>query len=284
MSVLSWGRLFLPSSTTADLYNLMSTTNHLGERSMYQNLGYWEKTGTYDDACQALAEHLGLAAELGPKDEVLDCGFGFADQDMFWMERFKPKRIVGLNIAKSQVEIARKRIADKGLSDRIDLRYGSATAMPLGAATFDKVVALETAFHYDTREDFFKEAFRVLRPGGRLVTVDIVPGEVLPAQNMFAKIEDFAGRFMWKIPKVNMYPGSVYKTKLEDAGFTKVETRSIRNFVYPQFAKFATERIQDAAMKQVMSPVVRELWKGSLRQFVRADGPDYIVAIANKPA
>lgn len=91
-------------------------------------------------------------AAMGPQDDVVDVGFGFAEQDTLWIERFAPRHITGLNVTRSQVRVARERVRSRGLADRIDLREGSATAMPLAAASCDIVTALECAFHFDTRE------------------------------------------------------------------------------------------------------------------------------------
>jgi ubiquinone/menaquinone biosynthesis C-methylase UbiE len=93
----------------------------------------------------------------------VDVGFGFADQDMLWMEHLAPRHITGMNITPMQLRLARARVRRRGMAGRITLIEGSATAMPLPDACCDVVAAVECAFHFHTRADFLGEAFRVLR-------------------------------------------------------------------------------------------------------------------------
>lgn len=119
------------------LYDLISTSNYLTERTLFRNLGYWKDSpATLDDACEAMAKLAGNAAALGPDDRVLDAGFGYGDQDMYWMEHFHPREIVGINVTQSQVELAQRRVAEAGMADRIKLQLGSATSLPFPAASF----------------------------------------------------------------------------------------------------------------------------------------------------
>ena len=99
----------------AQFYELMTANNALGELSLYLNAGYWDGATRFDDACQRLAEVLGEAAHLRPGCAVLDCGFGFGDAALFWIRRFGPATIDGLNISRSQVEKARERCVRRAL-------------------------------------------------------------------------------------------------------------------------------------------------------------------------
>lgn len=271
-------------SKASKVYDLLSQHNNLGEKSLFLNLGYWDGPVSYDDGCRRLAEVLGEAAKMGPADEVVDCGYGFGDQDFYWLERFKPKRITGLNITASQVKVAQRRAAERGFgAERLDLREGSATAMPLPDASADLVTALETAFHYVMREDFFREAFRVLRPGGRLVTADIVPRPDAPT-GLKQRVGEWIGRRFWQIPPVNMYPRDVYAQKLKKAGFEVERLVSIAPMVYPGFAACARRRLKDADVRSRMHLLIRTFFALSLDEMAGPGGPDYILCVARKPA
>lgn len=261
------------------VYDLLGTRNNLGEESLYLNLGYWDGAATYDGACRRLAEVLGEAARLAPGQRLLDCGFGFADQDLFWLERFSPASIDGLNITASQVRAARERTA--AVAERVRLREGSATAIPFPDASFDRVLALETAFHFDTREDFFREAFRVLKPGGVLATADVVPAEGRTSR-LWERWGERLGRAFWQIPEGNMYPASLYEKKLGDAGFVEARVTSIADKVYAPFARYAKERLRAREIRARFDFLVR--WGYRLSLDPMAQGSlDYIIAVAEKP-
>jgi erythromycin 3''-O-methyltransferase len=248
------------------------------EKTMYINLGYWRPgCSGLDEACQTLADVLADAAGIREGDRVLDAGFGYADQDMRWLETRRPRQIAGLNITPGQVEVARQRARERGLDDRLDLRVGSATAMPFDAGAFDRVVALESAFHFDTRQDFFREAHRVLRPGGVLATADVV---LLGASRQrLSEMEASEGL----MPTANWCDRETYAQRLRDAGFGNVSVRPISAHVYPPLVEYLTAHVDELRKGQ---PALEKLvlTEKFLRDMQRAiPNNEYVIAVGEKP-
>lgn len=269
----------IPALPARWLYRIAST-HAFTERGLYLNLGYWPEAKTIDEACEAMVELVGRTAGLSSADEVLDVGFGFADQDIYWAQHFAPRRIIGLNITSEQVRVARERVRELGLEGQIDLREGSATATGLPDACCDVVIALECAFHFDTRERFFAEAARLLRPGGRLVLADSIPTgpNVDPWRHPLRALLNDTIRAALAVPRANVYPRDVYAAKLAAAGFDGVRVDSIRDQVFPGWHRALVE---DPGLRRRLGPVgwlLRRLLKTDLHE-----GFDYVLAVAHRP-
>ena len=158
----------------ADLcYAFMGTKNRMAEDCTFLNCGYWQGTTDYQTAAKALVDVLADAAQIAPGDHVLDAGCGFGDQDAHLAHTRAPARILAVNVTQLQVEEARQRNPAPG----VEYRHCSATAINEPDGSFDAVISLEAAFHFDTRADFLQEALRLLRPGGRLGIIDMLPLE-----------------------------------------------------------------------------------------------------------
>ncbi|HVK98806.1 MAG TPA: class I SAM-dependent methyltransferase [Dongiaceae bacterium] len=273
--------IFTGSGTRSDLtYNVLAQRHVMGDDTLFINLGYWDKSKTLDDASYEMADVLAEKADLQPDDTILDVGFGFGDQDIHWCKTRNLQKLHGVNISSVQVQAAQERVQRERLQDRIHLREGDAIATGFATDSFDKVMGLECAFHFCTREDFFREAHRVLRSGGRLTLADFIARDNQPVT--FKRwVASFLGRRSWQIPAYNLYAVTRYRQELEHLGFRNIRIENINAHVFDHFVAYQRQRFDTEGFKRRYHPLIRFVAKLQI-DWGFLDTLDYIIVTAEK--
>ena len=143
--------------------------------------GYWEQpgsaTGTREDYLSAMARLNSAvldAADLDSGQRILDVGCGFGGTLSVIDRCFDRVRLTGVNIDRRQLEVARESVRPSP-GNSIHFVAGDACRLPFPDASFDRVIAVESAFHFPSRQLFLSEAARVMKKHGRLALSDFVP-------------------------------------------------------------------------------------------------------------
>ncbi len=178
------------------------------------------------------ARYLALSTgELG-----LDLGTGTADLSIAVIRRAGPgTHMIGMDITPEMLALGRGKIARLGLQDRIELRVGDAEHIDLPANSVDGCCSAFMVRNLADIQQGFREMLRVVRPGGRVVCLEIShpPGKIFGSlfHFYFYRLAPLFGTIIGKaFEEYNYLPHSLthfpdaptLKTMMEEVGWHDV--------------------------------------------------------------
>jgi len=119
---------------------------------------------------------LATAARIEQSTRVLDLGCGIGGPARYLATTFGCN-VAGVDLSPAFVDTATWLTARCGLSDRVSFQTSNALHLPFEDGAFDTVFLQHVAMNIEDRPALYAETRRILGPGGRLATYDVVRGE-----------------------------------------------------------------------------------------------------------
>jgi SAM-dependent methyltransferase len=169
-------------------------------------------------------------AELKPGEHVLDLGSGGGIDVLLSARRVGPDGFAyGLDMTDAMLELAERNRAETGI-ENVRFLKGIIEEIPLPAESVDVVISNCVINLSADKGQVLREAFRVLKPGGRFAVSDIVFQGHFP-QVLRQDLESWAGCIAGALEE------ETYRSLLTEAGFTAIEVEVTRRYVLGDIAE-----------------------------------------------
>ncbi len=201
------------------------------------------------EATSALLEKLSIRRDM----EVLDIGSGIGGPARMIAARYQC-RVTGVDLTPHFVETARALSAMCGMAESVHFEVGSAVALPLDDASFDRALLLHVGMNVPDKAALFREARRVLRDGGTFAVYEV----------MRTGDGDLSFPVPWaETPNLSaLETPDTYRTSAKAAGFVLETEENRREVALDFFARLQAQAASGAppplGLHNLMGPTVKE--------------------------
>lgn len=218
-------------------YAMEGLSSRLDNALMLSGLGSgpiaWPRLALVDQFhARGLEASKDLAIALGAKagDTVLDIGSGFGGPARFLAGAYGCK-VTGVDLTPEYVAIATDLTERTGQSESVTFQQADATDLPFAAETFDHAWTQHVGMNVADKDRFYREAARVLKPGGKFAIYDIVRSSDEPPTYPLPWATDPSFSFV-------VHP-EVIRNALQGAGFKAITQEDKTALVLESFAEIA---------------------------------------------
>ncbi|MEV6550171.1 cyclopropane-fatty-acyl-phospholipid synthase family protein [Streptomyces sp. NPDC051597] len=192
--------------------------------SMVYSCAYWEHPGaTLEQAQHDKLELVCRKLGLGGGDRLLDVGCGWGSMALH-AARHHGARVVGITLSAEQAAYARKRVAEEGLADRVEIRVQDYRDVSDGP--YDAISSIGMAEHVGSARyrEYADDLYALLKEGGRLLNHQIARRP--EGDEAGYHVDAFIDAYVF--PDGELAPLGRTLATLEDAGFEARDVEALR--------------------------------------------------------
>jgi len=234
-----------------DFYELV-----LGPTMVY-SCAYWRPEGTLDEAQTAKLDLICRKLALRPGQRLLDVGCGWGSLVLHAAREYGV-RAVGVTLSQEQAAYARKRVAEEGLSEQVEIRVQD--YREVGDGPYDAIASVGMAEHVGKARfrEYADDLFALLAPGGRLLNHQI-GRRPLPDEEAY-QVDEFIDAYVF--PDGELAPVGRTVATLEEAGFEVRDVESLReHYARTLRAWVGNLEAQFARAVRLTSPGRARVWR-----------------------
>ncbi|WP_328327308.1 cyclopropane-fatty-acyl-phospholipid synthase family protein [Streptomyces sp. NBC_00455] len=191
--------------------------------SMVYSCAYWAEDSTLETAQRDKLDLVSRKLELKEGMRLLDVGCGWGSMAIHAAREYGA-RVTGVTLSREQAAYARKRIAEEGLTDRIEIRVQDYRDVKDGP--YDAISSIGMAEHVGSirYREYADDLFALLKPGGRLLNHQI--GRRPERDESAYEIDAFIDAYVF--PDGELSPVGRTVELLEEAGFEARDVEMLR--------------------------------------------------------
>lgn len=179
---------------------------------------------------------------IGPEvRDILDLACGTGDFSVAIARKMPVgAHVTGVDLSEGMLAVMKEKVAAEGLQEKISIRQGDGEELPFADGSFDRVTIAFGIRNFENREKGLREMLRVLRPGGRVVILELsVPQNaffrwcynlyflhILPL--IGGKVSGDKAAYRYLPASVLHFPGPrEFMETLRECGFSEVEHKAM---------------------------------------------------------
>ncbi len=173
--------------------------------------------------------------EISPHHSVLDLACGTGDFAIEIAKAFPKAHVTGVDLSEGMLKVMKEKVTKQGLGARVSIETGDGENLRFPDSSFDRVTNAFGIRNFEDKDKGLREALRVLKPGGRLVILELSRPEnklirwfydlyflnILP--KIGGKVSGNKGAYCYLPASVKSFPGrEEFSAMMRQAGFEDV--------------------------------------------------------------